>query len=134
MNDVRAEKAHERMACAEHAIEAARLLAAAGQSEAAINRAYYAAFYAASALLVARDLESSKHQGIISLFDREFVLPGLVDRKHGSALHNLFHQRSVADYAFFVEFGEDAVEVIVNSAADFIEAAERLLPSLLQDE
>jgi uncharacterized protein (UPF0332 family) len=39
----------------------------------AVNRAYYAIFYAALAILLTKDLGSSKHSGVLSLFDREFV-------------------------------------------------------------
>jgi uncharacterized protein (UPF0332 family) len=44
----------------------------------AVNRFYYAAFYAARALLATRELDSSKHGGVISLFQAQFVKPGLV--------------------------------------------------------
>ena len=134
MNADDAAHARERMARARRAIEAARLLCASDQPEAAVSRAYYAAFYAACALVATKGLSSRKHRGLIGMFDREFVLPGLVDPKHGSALHQLFHERGIADYGSFVEFDEDAVEELVNSAGDLIEAAQQLLPSLLQDE
>jgi uncharacterized protein (UPF0332 family) len=39
----------------------------------AVNRFYYSAFYAARALLAIRELDSSRHSGVISLFQRHFV-------------------------------------------------------------
>jgi len=132
VSQAHAEQAQERMARAERALASASLLAASDQSEAAINRAYYAAFYAASALLAAQGLESSKHQGVLSLFDREFVLGGLVERKHGRALHELFRARSEADYGFFVEFDSTTVGALIGSARDLVEVAHELLPSLLE--
>ncbi len=36
----------------------------------AINRFYYAAFHAARALLATKNLDSAKHSGVISLFNR----------------------------------------------------------------
>jgi len=42
----------------------------------AINRAYYAMFYALLALLATKRLGTSKHSGALALFDREFVRPG----------------------------------------------------------
>ena len=39
-----------------------------------VNRAYYAMFYAALALLQKIGTVPSKHTGVISLFDTEFVL------------------------------------------------------------
>jgi uncharacterized protein len=41
-----------------------------------VNRAYYAMFYAALALLETVGKVPSKHAGVISLFDTEFVLKG----------------------------------------------------------
>ena len=39
----------------------------------AVNRFYYSAFYAARALLAIRELDSSRHSGVISLFQKHFV-------------------------------------------------------------
>lgn len=97
--------ARERMERACRAIDDATYLAADGRREAAINRAYYGAFYAASALLATKGLTSRKHSGVMSLFDTEFVLAGVIDREHGSVLHKLFEERGIADYGSFVEFG-----------------------------
>lgn len=44
----------------------------------AVNRFYYSAFYAARALLAVRELDSSRHSGVISLFQAQFVKPGLI--------------------------------------------------------
>lgn len=56
----------------------ARLLLDQSAWRSAQNRAYYAMFYAVSALLATRQLGSSKHSGVLGLFDREFVKPGLL--------------------------------------------------------
>jgi len=42
----------------------------------AANRIYYACFYAVTALLLTRNLSSSKHSGVLALFNRHFVKPG----------------------------------------------------------
>ena len=39
----------------------------------ALNRVYYAMFYAVPALLASRQLSASKHSGAIALFHRKFV-------------------------------------------------------------
>ena len=39
----------------------------------AVNRFYYAGFYAARALLAIRELDSSRHSGVISLFQAQFL-------------------------------------------------------------
>ena len=39
----------------------------------AVNRFYYAAFYAARDLLATKELDSSKHSGVIALFHKHFL-------------------------------------------------------------
>lgn len=65
----------------------------------AVNRAYYAMFYAVLALLATRKVERSKHSGAISLFDREFVKPGTLPKDFSRWLHEAFSERQDADYA-----------------------------------
>ncbi len=54
----------------------------------AVNRFYYAMFYAVLALLVTQQLETSRHQGVISLFDRNFVKPGIFNKAMSVWLHS----------------------------------------------
>jgi uncharacterized protein len=49
----------------------------------AINRAYYALFYAVSALLLEEGRRFSKHSGVRAAFNRDLVKPGRLSRKHG---------------------------------------------------
>ena len=48
-----------------------------GHLRAAVSRAYYAMFYATTALLGSRGLWRSKHQGLIAAFGKYFVKSGL---------------------------------------------------------
>jgi uncharacterized protein (UPF0332 family) len=70
-----------RLEQADDALNAARILLEQHSGRAAVNRAYYAMFYAVLALLALRKQETSKHTGAISLFDREFVKPGVFSRE-----------------------------------------------------
>jgi HEPN domain-containing protein len=49
----------------------------------AIYRAYYALFYAVSALLLEEGRRFSKHSGVRAAFNRDLVKPGRLSRKHG---------------------------------------------------
>ena len=51
---------------AEQSLGAARSLVAQGYYDIAASRAYYAAFYAATAVLLSEGLELSKHSGVIA--------------------------------------------------------------------
>lgn len=78
-----------------------------GSYHSAINRYYYAAFHAVRALLATKGLDSSKHTGVISYFNREFVKGGLVDKTSSKALSDLFRLRSNADYDDFKTFSQE---------------------------
>ena len=56
----------------------------------AVNRFYYAAFYATRALLALQELDSSRHSGVISLFQKHFVKPG----KFATAMRKLYREHS----------------------------------------
>jgi uncharacterized protein (UPF0332 family) len=47
------------------------------------NRAYYSMFYTVLALYIDKDinLKTSKHSGVISIFDKEFVHTGKIDKE-----------------------------------------------------
>jgi uncharacterized protein (UPF0332 family) len=60
--------AQHRIARAHAALQEANLLIEQEHFNGALNRVYYAAFYAARALLATRNLDSSRHSGVIALF------------------------------------------------------------------
>ena len=67
------------MAHARQAVETGRLVLEHGDYVAAVNRAYYAIFYAANALLATKGLQRSKHSGVIAAFRQHFVKTGLIE-------------------------------------------------------
>lgn len=84
---------------AQRALEAARRAHDAGDPETTADRAYYAAFYAAWALLDRHGLPRPKtHHGLISEFSRHFVRHGPLSAAHGATLSRLESLRLAADY------------------------------------
>jgi len=79
-------------------IEAARQLMSGGYFDFAASRAYYAAFYAASAVLLAEGTEVSKHSAVIAFIHQRFVKTGRLSKEQGKTLNWLFELRSVGDY------------------------------------
>lgn len=78
-----------------------------------INRAYYAMFYAILALFLKTgvNIKTSKHIGVISTFDREFIKTGKIGRRYSEMLHDLFDSRLEGDYKEYVEItADDAIE------------------------
>jgi uncharacterized protein (UPF0332 family) len=72
---------------AEESIRAARQLAVGGYFDFAASRAYYAAFYAASAALLSQGFEYRKHSGVIASVHQELVKTGKLDKKFGRDLN-----------------------------------------------
>jgi uncharacterized protein (UPF0332 family) len=65
-----------------------------------VNRAYYAMFYSLLALFVHEGtiVKTSKHSGIISIYDKEFVHTGKFEKEYSKTLHRIFNMRQTADY------------------------------------
>jgi uncharacterized protein (UPF0332 family) len=99
----------------------------------AVNRAYYGMFYAVLALLVTKQLGTSKHQGAISLFDREFVRAGVFDRELSAWLHTAFDMRLNADYKELVAISHDEVVMALQHATSFVSHVKSYLSQLLTE-
>jgi uncharacterized protein (UPF0332 family) len=113
------------LAC--EALGDARAAAAQGQVRNGIGRAYYAAFYAAKALLATRDRDAKKHSGVVGLFGETFVVPGLLPAETGRDLHELMRGRIQADYDPKASLTADLLAAYLAQAEDFVSQAERLL-------
>ncbi|MCX5885926.1 MAG: HEPN domain-containing protein [Proteobacteria bacterium] len=89
-----------------------------------INRAYYSMFYALLALFLKNDIElkTSKHAGVISIFDKEFVHTGKVDKNYSKILHKIFDARQEGDYKEFVELSAEDAKGYVQQAGEFLKA------------
>ena len=57
-------------------LQVARELLDKGYYDVSASRAYYAAFYAASALLLNEGIDTNKHSGVIALIHQHFVKSG----------------------------------------------------------
>ena len=93
----------------------------------AVNRFYYAAFYAARALLALREMDSSRHSGVISLFQGQFVKPGLFETEVAKALPRAFEKRQKTDYGDFSTVTASEAQSIRREVNEFVKACEQLL-------
>ncbi len=86
-----------------------------------VNRAYYVVFYSLLSLYIKTDLniKTSKHAGIISIFDREFIHKGIFDKKYSKIAHYLYEFRQEFDYKEFVELSYDIAGDCVAKAREF---------------
>jgi uncharacterized protein (UPF0332 family) len=108
------------MESARRSLADARLLHAAGSVRGAVNRAYYAMFYAASALAIAGGQSFSKHSALISYIHREFVKPGILPQEQGRALQKGFEDRTEGDYQDLVKLKPKDAAAMIQAASEFI--------------
>ena len=85
----------------------------------------YAAFYAARALLATRNLDSSRHSGVIGLFQEHFVRTGLIPTETARALARAFEKRQTSDYGDFSEPSSDEVLSLRGQVEAFVRACEQ---------
>ena len=95
---------------AHRSIRDAEILARDDSWDTCVNRLYYACFYAASAVLLREGMVSSKHTGIIGLFNQHFVHTGRTSRDYGAFYNDLFENRLDADYVVYESFDEERVD------------------------
>src|SRR3990172_115641 len=89
-----------------------------------VNRAYYAMFYAALALLATIGEETSKHSGVMALFDRHFVKTGILPKEMGKFLHTAFDARQTGDYEDKPEISRAMAGRILEFAVQFVDSIE----------
>ncbi len=85
-----------RLEQATESLESAELLYKHQKYRSAVSRAYYAMFYAVLSLLAIHSTTTSKHSGVISRFDRDFVKAGYFDKTLSKWLHDAFDLRQRA--------------------------------------
>ena len=108
-------------------LRAARELAAKGFYDFAASRAYYAAFYAATALLLKEGMTFRKHSGVLTAIHQHFVKTGKLSKESGKALNWLFEVRGVGDYGGIAHVSEPEAERAIEEAENFIQAVKALI-------
>ena len=113
---------------ADKTLEEANILLKENRPPGAINRSYYAAFYAACALLDSVGLKANSHQAAITLLHREFVKSKKMDRGLLRNYTALFESRMSGDYGPFFTATLEKAENALDTAVRFIAAVKKLLP------
>jgi uncharacterized protein (UPF0332 family) len=112
---------------AKEALLEAEIMLENNKLSAAVNRIYYAVFYEVLALILTKGLSSSKHSGVRSLFNKEFIKTGIIYEEYGDFYNRMFGFRQRADYEDFVEFEHEKVKSWFESTKDFIIAIEQVI-------
>jgi len=102
-----------------------------GYYNTAVNRLYYACFYAASALLLANCIEAKSHEGVRQMLGKHFVLTGQIPITLGKFYTVMFNKRSAGDYEDFIQHTQQTVDDLYPKAKEFIATIELLLSDYL---
>jgi len=113
----------EEMEVAKRRLMAAKLLIEKGMLEDAVNRAYYAFFHAAKAMLNVLGFDAKTHSGLISEFGLRIIKTNLIDKKFGEYFRRAFEMRESSDYEIGIIFSEDEVQTLIKNADEFLKKA-----------
>jgi uncharacterized protein (UPF0332 family) len=116
-----------RLEKADKDFRAAKTLISAQDWEVAINRLYYAAFHAVSALLFKNDIKVKAHSGAKAMLELHFVKTSLLSIEWGRFYAQLFNERNDSDYEDFVIFTAEDVLPLVPQTQEFIDVIKRLI-------
>lgn len=103
-------------------IGAAETLLLGGHPDFAASRAYYAAFYSASALLLSAGKKARKHTGVIGLIHKDYVKEGKLPADVGRTLDSLHDLRNLGDYGGSSHVAHTAAVEAIALARRFVEA------------
>lgn len=127
MSDEPTEEVQANLDRADESVRAAQTLLASGHADFAASRAYYAAFYAATAMLLSEGVEFRRHSGVIAAIHKRFVRSGRLDQTLGRDLNWLFELRSVGDYGETRHVPIDDAQAAIEAADRFVGAVKGLL-------
>ncbi len=127
MKEHKTELINYRISRAKETFEDAKILANKERWNSVINRLYYAAFYAVSALLLYHDLKPTTHTGAKSNFSEFFIKPGIISKELGKKYSQLFSWRHKGDYADLFDFNREKSEPYFEPVSDLIAAIENII-------
>ena len=119
-----------RLERADEAIAESALLASEQYFNAAVNRLYYACFYATQALLLKHSITASTHAGVKTMLGLHFVSKGILPIEYGKTFNTLFEKRHSSDYEAFAYCDQQLVDDLTPLAKDYIVQMKKLINSL----
>ena len=86
----------------------------------AINRGYYAAFYAIKAVVALGEVDFKRHKDAVAYFNQYFVATDIFPREIGRKLGRLKRKREASDYDDFYIASLDETAEQLHSAEDIV--------------
>lgn len=115
-------KSDDSLACAE-------LVLKEGHANAALNRVYYACFYAVTALFMKEGRQFARHSTLLSEVHRCLVSTGQLAKEWGGFYQRLFRDRQDGDYVASARFEARDVAARLGQAQEFV----RIIRGMIQE-
>lgn len=110
-----------------NALDEAALLFDNGYYNGAVSKLYYAAYYAASSLMLKYQLNASTHSGIKTMLGLHFVSKKLLSFQAGKTFTTLFEKRQSSDYEDYTFCDSSTYLELRPLTEQFIEEVEKLI-------
>jgi uncharacterized protein (UPF0332 family) len=98
-----------------------------GYLNTAVNRLYYACYYAVIALLVKNGIQTQTHAGARQMFGMHFVKTGLIRPESGKFFSEIFDFRQAGDYDDYISIAKEDILELIEPAHKLISQIELLL-------
>ena len=96
---------------------------------AAVNRLYYACFYAVSALLIDKSILVKTHSGVRQMLGLHFIATSIIYNDLGRFYTHIFDMRHTGDYDDYIYFDKEDVIAMIEPATKLINRIGELLYS-----
>ncbi len=97
MRDEQRQEIHLHIENAEEMLDVVQIMLDNDFYTSTVNRAYYAVFYAANALLITKNVASRKDSGVISFFRQYFIKTKLISSDYSDIYGRIMANRHISD-------------------------------------
>ena len=116
-----------RLQRAEQTLDEAKVMSDATYYNAAINRLYYACYYAVVAALLSKGLTTTTHADVKTLFSLHFIASGILPKECGKTFSRLFEMRHSSDYDDFIYCDKEMVDEFTPKARGVVDGIKHLI-------
>lgn len=108
-------------------LEAARACMDIKHYKDAINRSYYAAFYAIKAVLAIEEVDFKRHKDVVAYFNKNYVANERFEKTMGRILATLQQKREASDYDDFYVASKEEAEIQYKNAGYIVNVVKMFL-------
>lgn len=108
-------------------LEEVDILMQNGLYNTAVNRMYYACYYAVCALLIANNINTKTHDGVRQMLGQQFIKTGIIPNEMGRFYGRLFTNRLTGDYDDFFSHDLESAQALYPGTKNFVATVKALI-------